>query len=324
MRRSESSKLICKRALFLVRHLLLPVYVAEGSCRGIPLRMLIADDGSTLPYISRLAFPDGASVKNIGRINALSASNLAENSADVVVIGANQLLLEKYASRGFHLVPKWVCPLFSMPEGLDAAIENISYSARKDIRRNIRIALDKGFTYEVTSDPAWFEEFYHDVYMRYGVEKYGNLAQMDSYNRVKDSYNKGIGLIIILDGKPVIGTVVLREGTTLRARYMGVYPGQDNASTSGSPTAMYYFTMKLAHSLGCTSVNLGSTRPFLSDGVLKFKMKWEPRIIHDELSTAAFAIATPGLTEPAAAFLAANPFFEMTGDEIVLHKPQSQ
>ncbi|MEN6520578.1 MAG: hypothetical protein ABFD46_05440 [Armatimonadota bacterium] len=324
MSRSEFSKLICKRALFLVKHLMLPVYAMEGSCREHTLRMLIADDGSTLPYISHLVFPNGASVKKIGRINALSAANLVENNADVVVVGANHLLLGEYASRGFHLVPKWVCPLFSMPEGLDTAIENISYSARKDIRRNIRIALDKGFTYEVTSDPAWFEMFYHDVYMRYGMGKYGDLAQIDSYSRVKDSYSKGIGLIITLDGKPVIGTVVLREGTTLRARYMGVYPDQDNASTTGSPTAMYYFTMKLAHSLGCTAVNLGSTRPFLSDGVLKFKMKWEPKMLHDELSTAVFAIAAPGLTEPATAFLAANPFFEMIGDDIVLHKPQSR
>lgn len=322
MSRFESSKLVCKRILFLAKHIMLPVYVAEGSCRGLTLRMLVADDGSTLPYISHLAFPDGVEIKKIGRINALNAAKLAESDTDVVVVGANHLLLKKYAERGFHLVPKWVCPLFSMPEGLDAAIENLSYGARKDIRRNIRIVLDKGFTHEVTSDPAWFDEFYHKVYMRYGVQKHGNLAQMDSYNRVKDSYSKGIGLIIMLEGKPVIGAVVLREGTTLRARYMGVYPDQEQASSSGGPTAMYYFTMKIAHSMDCTAVNLGSTRPFLSDGVLKFKMKWEPEMLHDELSTATFAIATPGLTEPAAAFLAANPFFEMVGNEIVLHKPE--
>jgi hypothetical protein len=286
--------------------------------------MLFADDGSTMPYISHLAFPQGAVTKREGVISALRAPHLIRSDADIVVVGANHLLLNRYERKGFHIVPKWLCPLFRMPEGLDSAIENLSYDARKDIRRNIRKALDKGFTYETTTDPAWFEEFYQDIYLRYGTSKHGDLAQIDGYKRVKDAFDRGIGMTINLNESPIIGAVVLREGDVFRGRYMGVFPDQEERAAHGGPTAMYYFCMQLANSWGCTSVNMGSTRPFLSDGVLKFKMKWEPEMLHDTLSTAVFAIAAPHMTPAAQAFFAANPFFEMVGEQLRLCRPSSE
>lgn len=283
--------------------------------------MVVADDGSTLPYISHLAFNGDSKIRKKGVISAFKAASLARNNTDIVVVGANQLLLKKYVGRNTHLAPKYICPLFRMPGGVEAAIENLSYDARKDIRRNVRTALNKGFTYETTTDPAWFDEFYYEVYMQYGISKHGGLAQMDSYKRVKSAYDRGLGIIIMLEGQPVIGSVVFREGSTLRARYMGVYQGQEEAAYAGGPTAMYYYTMQVAYLKGCDAINMGSTRPFLSDGVLKFKMKWEPEIMHDERSTAAFAISAPELSPPARKFLAANPFFELAGDDIALYKP---
>jgi len=321
MWQNNSIKLTGKRLLFLARHLILPIYAVEGDCQGTRLKMLVADDGSTLPYINHLTFNDNSKIQKKGVISAFKAVNLTRSTADIVIVGANQLLLKKYAKENVHIVPKYICPLFRMPNGLEAAIENLSYDARKDIRRNIRVALNKGFTYKTTTDPAWFDEFYYKVYMQYGTRKHGALAQIDSYRRVKSAYDKGLGIIIMIDEKPVIGSIVFREGNTLRARYMGVYEGQEEAAHKGGSTAMYYFTMLVAHSMGCEATNMGSTRPFLSDGVLKFKMRWEPEILHDERSTAAFAISAPRLSTPARKFLTANPFFELAGDDIVLYKP---
>lgn len=319
MSKSEAS-LNIKRVLFLAKHAMLKVYLAEGEVQGLRSRIIFADDGSTMPYISHLVFPNGAEISEKGTISAFKAPSLIESDADIVVVGANHLFLNRYEQKGFHIVPKWVCPLLQIPDGLDAAIENLSYNARKDIRRNIRKALDKGFTYTTTNDPGWFEDWYSNVYLRYGLSKHGDLAQVDGYNRVKDAFDRGIGMVISVEDTPVIGSVVLREDDVFRGRYMGVFPGKEELAAHGASTAMYYYCMQLASEWGCTSVNMGSTRPFLSDGVMKFKMKWEPEILHDTLSTATFAIAAPQMTPAAQAFLAANPFFEMVGDELKLFK----
>lgn len=319
----NSALLTAKRGLFLAKHVVLNTYVVEGECRGVPLTMLVADDGSTLPYIRHLAFPHGSDTSKKGMTSALDAPELIKSGADIIVVGANQLLLDRYVDRGFHLVPKWICPLFHMSDDPDTTIGNLSYDARKDIRRNIRQALDRGFKYETTTDPSWFDRFYNDVYMQYGTSKHGELAQMDGYRRVNSAFTRGVGLTITLDESPVIAAVVFKEDSTMRARYMGVYPGKEKEASLGAPTAMYYYSMQLAHSWGCSAVNLGSSRPFLSDGVLKFKMKWEPEILHDELSTAVFAIAAPTMTPAAQTFMAANPFFEMVDDRLQLHKLSS-
>lgn len=307
--------------LFLARHPMLDLYTVEGETDGSSLTMLVADDGSTLPYISSVVFPSGAVIRRKGSICALKAHCLIDRKADLIVVGANRLLLRNYARRGFHLIPKWINPYLPLTDHPDALIDKLDKSPKRDITRNLKKAEANGFDYEVTADPAWFDNFYNDMYVPYAQKRYGELAQIDSYERVKQAYTKGAGIIVKQHGKHVGGTIVYAQRNVMRNPYVGISDGDETVAREGASRVLYYYAMLLAHSWGCEGVNFGSTRPFLSDGVLKYKLKWGMQVRHDELSTAVFALAAPGLTKPAQKFLETNPFFRLTKQGYEIFKP---
>lgn len=307
--------------LFLARHSKLDLYTVEGESAGSSLTMLVADDGSTLPYISSVVFPSGAVINKKGSIYALKAHWLIDRKVDLVVVGANYLLLRNYARMGFHLIPKWINPYLALTDHPDVLINKLDKSPKRDITRNLKKAEASGFNYEVTTEPAWFDKFYNDMYVPYAQKRYGKLAQIDGYERVKQAYTKGAGIIVKQYEKHVGGTIVYTQENVMRNPYVGISGGDEIVAREGASRVLYYYVMLLAHSWGCEGINFGSTRPFLSDGVLKYKLKWGMQLRHDELSTAVFALAAPGLTKPAQNFLETNPFFQITKHGFEIFRP---
>lgn len=321
----KSAYVRARQVAFLAKHPFLDLYLLDGVFRGLPLRMLVADDGYTLPYISSIAFPDGADVSSKGRISALKAPGLAESGADVVVVGANLLLGKLFAGRGFHMAPKWLCPVMrTHGEHPDAIISRLGKSARSDVRRNLNRANESDFSYEVTTDRSWFDTFYSHMYKPYAEHRHGNVLQLDSYGRVRRAFAKGAGIVLKQHGEVVGGSIFYMQGKTMRNPYMGILNGDESVVRAGASQILYYYVMLMAHAEGCDAMNFGSSRPFLSDGVLKFKMKWGMDVVGDDLATAVFAIATPRQTEASTSFLAANPFFEMVGGELRLYRPERE
>lgn len=310
-----SPKLYGRHLMFLAKHPWLPIYRVEGEVQGTLLSMLIADDGSTLSYIREMAFPDGATTRKVGKVNAFSAPDMATSSdADIVVVGANYLLLNNYRERGFHLVPKWVCPVISTPECI-GDIRNES------LRRNIRRAQSKGFTHEVTTSHSWFHEFYGVAYKPYAVGKFGELAVVERYRTAKRVFSRGAAVVVNLDQDHVIGMVVYPQGETLRMSYVGVYPDKECLVRQGGATVLYYYCALLAHSRGHRTVNMGTSRPFLSDGPLRFKLNWRPsRIVQNDSPSSVFAITAPRETEAARKFFAVHPFYEMVDGELQIYR----
>jgi len=321
MNNDFNAYLLARRIIFLARHPVLELYVVEGELDGVSARVLVADDGSTLAYISDLIFPTGAKETKKGKISPFKAHKLIEWKSDIVVVGTNCLLSKIYAKQGFHLIPKWINPYLPLPVHPDVLIENLKKSAKKDITRNLKKVKERGFDYEVTTDPHWFDEFYNNMYVPYAMNLYGSLAQLDSYERVRKAYKKGAGIIVRKHKQPVGGTIVFPQDGVMRNPYVGILNGDEAISREGASRALYYYVMLVAHSWGCKGVNFGSTRPFLSDGVLQYKLKWGMQIWQDELSTAVFSLATPGFSGPAQKFLEAHPFIRIIGEGFEIYDP---
>lgn len=321
MKKLNKTLVETRRLLFLARHPYLDIYHLDGDFNGTQLQMLIADDGSTLQYIKSLAFDDNVKVSLKGRISAFRAHRLSNSSADLVVVGANCLLTNLYAKHRFHIIPKWLCPVFSTAEHPDSSIEKLCKSAKKDIKRNLVKASKGEFDWELVSDQKWFDHFYRDMYRPFAEQKYGEMVQLDSYSRVKRAFDQGVGIKVIQNGIEVGGTLVYIKNRTMRNPYMGIINGDDSIGRSGVSRLLYYYVMQLAHSWNCDAVNFGSSRPFISDGVLNYKLKWGMDVVQDELSSAAFALIAPNHTPAAMQFMSTHPFFELIDDSLKLHHP---
>jgi hypothetical protein len=298
-----------RRFKSLIRRPFLGVYHLEGEFAGEPLSILVADDGSTLDYIRGLAFPKGCSQSRKGLVSVFRAMELGRSDADVVVIGTSHLLIDRYKKSGFTCAPKSVRMLLPVCDGPDDMVEKLPGSAREDLRRNIRRMMTHDFSYEVTSDEAWFELFYHEMYKCYAETKFGDHARVCSYAMLKNDFRRGMGISISRDGDPVAGAVSYLEGATMVNHWRGILHGDQAAAREGAALALYYFRIHLAFTLGCKIADFGYNAPFVSDNVMAYKLKWGMEAEKSDNSRRLYAIAAPKRTEQAMRFLRANRFY---------------
>jgi hypothetical protein len=136
---------------------------------------------------------------------------------------------------------------------------------------------------------------------------------------VKSVFSQGAGVVVKKEGKEMAGAVVSYNGRTMRIPHFGAPENGVDAFRDGSAFALDYFVAELAHSSGYDYVDFGHSRPFLSDGILRYKLNWHMEVRDDDDSVGVFAIATPGRTAAAEKFLAANRFFHLTPDGLRLY-----
>lgn len=306
-----------KQAASLARHSRLMLYSVEGERDGGPLHVLVADDGSTLDYISNLIFPEGSSISKKRSISALKGPELVESNADLVVVGANQLLMDRYARRGFYIVPKWMQLFLPVDEHPYTRLYNKGRQARKYFKWMIKKVESAGLYCEIVTDPEWLDEFYNKMYQPYALQRFGNFAVVHKYQKIRRAFQRGVGIVAKRDGEPVAGTIIYRAGDTMRIPHVGVGGGDLSIVREGAAFAMDYYAVRLAHLIGCKRVDFGHSHPFLSDGTLQYKLNWHMDVEEDDDGVAVFAIATPGRKESAMRFLEQNRFFHITPDGIV-------
>ena len=312
----KQTMLQLRRFAFLVRRLSLGVYLLEGESAGSSLRVVVADDGSTLDVIRAVIFPNGSSVTRKGSVSALKAPDLVAGDADLVVVGANYLLGDLYRDRGFYVLPKYVrqrLPVFDTPE---QTIGRLSTGVQKDIRHKLRRMDNMGVTCELIRDPAWVETFYHEMYKPHTLSRFEELAAVSSFGDVERAFQRGGGLALKQNGVAFSASIIFPQGDVMRFPYSGTASASEELARKGAKTVLYYNALRVAREWGCSAIDLGHTGPFLSDGVLQFKLKWGSQVLDDDDGTGYFAIAAPGQTEAATRFLAANQFYHVTDGEM--------
>jgi hypothetical protein len=300
----------CKRFGSLLRHFLLRTYTVETIFDGERINLLIADDGTTLCCFREL-LPEGSKIRAVGWINALNGPGLNRSDADVVIVGANQLLTGLYEKHGFRIVPKWVKLYLPVREEPYSRLYNKGRQARKYFKWMIKKSADAGFECEISTDRAVFDHFYHKMYRPYALQRFGERAVVYDYAIVDRSFKRGAVAIVKQNGKSIAGTVIYRRGDVLHLPHTGVVEDGMEAVRAGAAFALDYYLAHYAHSEGCSFVDFGHSRPFLLDGTLKYKLNWHMNVLPDDDSMGVFAIISPNNSPQAAKFLAAHPHFHL-------------
>lgn len=317
---SNSNRILnfVKQVASLARHPKLAVYSVDGKYNGERLSVLVADDGSTLSYISDLIFPDGYIVSGRRSISALRGPNLADSEADLVVVGANQLLRNLYVNQGFLIIPKWIELFLPVSEEPYARLYSKGRQTRKYFKWMIKKVEDAGFKCETITNTEWLDVFYKDMYRPYALERFGAFAVVHNRKKIKRAFKRGTGIVAKRNDESVAGTIVYRKGDTMRIPHVGVLRGDLSIVREGAAFAMDYYAAQMAHTTGCEKVDFGHSRPFLSDGTLQYKLNWHMDVEEDDDGVALFAIIAPGNTDIAMKFLKQNRFFHITREGIRL------
>ena len=148
-------------------------------------------------------------------------------------------------------------------------------SLRHDVQRVRR----EGFGCVISRDPADLGLFYRDMLRPHIEARYGDSGIIPELAEMRHAFVRGALLWIVRGNEKVAGAVVLfRKDRLMFWGGIGVARGDATLLKRGATAAVYIHVIEYAARLGLAAVDFGGSRPWLDDGVLRYKMKWRPRL----------------------------------------------
>ncbi len=200
--------------------------------------------------------------------------------------------------RKCFFVPRWVQWELDIP----LAISN--HSAKEDLRRMRKSRLE----FEVTDKAKQFREFYYNMYLPFISQRHGDRAILMEYDNMMQKLEAGTCELLLIKkaNKYIAGQLLVYEGNVPRLWSVGVNDANPSYLKNSVIAATIYFSARYLEEKGYKRLNFGLSRPFLKDGVLKYKKKWGPRIACS--SKKGFQIKPLSKTVGIKGFFLNNPF----------------
>jgi hypothetical protein len=300
---------LVRRAQRIIRRLRPELWLVEGSeaTSEQPLSVLCASVGT---YLLDLAFGDSYRKHHVGKTwlwNLPRAVREKGQGCALALIGVRDPYLRLVNLTNSFVIPAWVRGEVDLPLG--SALLNTS-SVKSDVRRIRKSRLQ----FSVTRDPRHFHEFYHRMYVPYITEAHGRSAFIWPYDAMKGEFENCELLLVKKEGRPIAGILITYDRPTPRLWSLGVRDADRRHVQEGAVTALFYFSFMHLEKSGYRLANVGLTRPFLDDGVLRYKKKWGVRIVGTSTDWLVLKLltATPG----ARGFMRSHPFMFRSGGDL--------
>lgn len=282
------------------------VWCLEGRERasGVPLVIVFAGQLENKNYLAHLAFANSPAEQILGRrwLWMLLPPKQRRDSDNV-----DLRIVELYGSQRHWLgarfqffVPIWIGGELDLQRAV--ARQHRSRNARKDLQRMRK----NETTYEVTQNREAFEDFYSNMYLPYIRNRYGNRAFRMSHEEMMGKLGCSELFFVKVRGERVAGDILLYEGDRARAWSTGVKNGDPSYVKAGAMKALDYLRCQYLTERGYKTLQMGGSRPFLLDGVLRHKRGHGVRVSSHKKRY--FSLSLTAGSAGAAAFVANNPF----------------
>jgi hypothetical protein len=203
-------------------------------------------------------------------------------------------------------IPSWVYAETDLSLERSSLFRNKNTSLKSDLSK---IRKDK-FNFEVTNELSKLDDFYHNMHVPHITKAHGNRAAIASYEFVKQRFGHGRPyrtlLLVKKENESVAGVLLVYNKNTAELRSLGVRDGSLDYVKHGAIGALFYFSVRYLAEIGFSRIGFGESRPFLRDGVLRYKKKWKPTISNRKMM--GFAVKMLSETEGVKGFLSNNPF----------------
>ncbi len=245
--------------------LYMPVYRYESDT----LKIAYAGYSSIkMNYYARFILGKNTHYTFLGRRWFWQITDLTKSSGfDMVISEVSKVALNHYLKFNGYIVPGWVMMEINIDRPL-SEICNKNESHFSDVKRRIR---KHNLTYEMITGAENINYFYDKFYLPYMNKRHGEEAWIEDLNIIKDLSESPFFLAVREEGV-IAGISLLKksEGSLYLMR-MGLLDGNEEYRHHGVIGALYYFAILEGQKMGCRCLELGGTRPFLSDGLTKFK-----------------------------------------------------
>ena len=261
-------------------------------------------------YFASLVFGNSFQQKFMGRKwlwKVLKAVKNNEQNYSLSIIELPRKLLSLSKKMNSFYIPSWISGSFNISNNKYDIFKNRNTSLKSDISKIKRNRLD----FEITHEQSQLRNFYFNMYEPYIKKIYGNKTVFfSSYDFVEREFKKrGVYkdlLLIKKDDDYIAGVLLYYKGKCGKLSVLGVKDGNMDYVKDGAIGAIYYFSTLYFEQKGFDRISLGGSRPFMKDGVLKYKKKWKPKIAHH--TKTGFIIKMLSETNGCKGFFLNNPF----------------
>ncbi len=287
----------------------MPLWLVEGEEQNshLPLCVLCGLRNETKNYVLQQIFGDHYRQRYLGRHwlwNLAKAIPPTCGDCSMILVRTCAPHLKRFArGRAWFLIPEWVIGEISLPR--DAA-------ATHKVERDLRKIRMRGLGFELTHDLQAFEDFYHNMYLPYATKTYGNCAWLVPYKYLEKLFRSSDLLLITKNGVPIAGQFIIYNQPGPCLLIMGIRDADRAHIKDGASDAVYHYGLQFLEKQGFTAAWVGWTRPFLRDGVLKFKRKWSQTIVDGRFWGVGLKVVSS--TAAVKSFLVNNPFIVRRDD----------
>lgn len=275
---------ILSRLLMICNGLSLTIYKINGKEKNSKetLVILYLSNEKIYPYLENILFYERPKVRRIGKIYIWNIKKKIKNiscNTDAVFIETEMFYANYFERKGFTVIPEFISMTLDTSKSFEEIYKNFSKSAKEDVRK----VKKHGFKYEISHDFEMLKWFYYKMYLPYIYNRHGKKAVCTNFHTMRLILERdGKLLLIKLKDEYVYGglfTVINDKATAL---YSGISDKKNSLLKKGVSAASYYFFIQWAKENGIKTLDFGTSKSFLNDGLFKYKKKWGTTISKNE------------------------------------------
>ena len=189
---------------------------------------------------------------------------------DIVISEISPMALKHFQEYSGFIIPEWI----TMKIYIDCPIGEVCKKSTSHFSDVLRLIRKYNLTYEILTDKESFNYFNEKFYLPYITKRHGEEAWIEDLNKTWDQSPAPLLIAVREDGAFVGESLIIKSGDSLRLLRLGLLDGNDDYLRHGVIGALYYFSILEGQKSGCRYIDLGGTRPFLTDGLTKFKSRF--------------------------------------------------
>ena len=193
---------------------------------------------------------------------------IKDHNVDLVIAEISPIALNRFQEFDGYIFPEWTDMRINIDRPINE-IFNDGVADFSDIKRRIR---KYNQTYEILTDEASLNNFNDKFYIPYITKRHREEAWIDDVHLIWKAAVSPM-ILVIRENDVIVGASLnTKTEDSLCIKRLGLLDGNEEYLRHGVVGALYYFGILEANKMECRYFDLGGTRPFLSDGLTKFKM----------------------------------------------------
>ena len=227
------------------------------------------------------------------------------HNIDVIVSEISSNTFKWFQIRGGFILPVWTTTRINVERPMSEICKS-NVTDFPNVTRRIR---KYNLTPEILSGKENFNLFIEKYYLPYITRRHGQEAFIEDMSKIWKTLDSPFFLAIKENGIIIAMSMLVKSGDSLHFKRLGLLEGNDEYRLHGAIGALYYFGIIEAQKMKCRYFDLGGTRPFLTDGLTKYKLGLGAEFVQNLSPLKEYVwFGVNGNSAAASDFLSANPF----------------